>query len=75
MVQWNIDDVRNEFSNLRSVLVRDIDYSPPQGWRGFWIFFISAVQAIYSVFSCGGDFRPVHVTLLEVTFDDISRYT
>lgn len=29
MVQANIDDVRNEFSNLKSLLVRDIDYNPP----------------------------------------------
>lgn len=71
MVQANIDDVRNEFSNLKSLLVRDIDYSPPTRVGDL----ISAVQAIYSVFSCGGDFRPVHVTLLEETFDDISRYT
>ena len=26
----------------------------------------SLAQAIYSVFSCGGDFRPVHVALLNI---------
>ena len=46
MVQANIDDVRNEFSNLKSLLVRDIDYSPPhQGWRSL----LSRRSTVFSV--------------------------